>query len=64
MIHYERPEEGRGIEGENAVRFDRDLRYLRQRWGRWMDDDPSYNPNLSLANEALSLAWPPRRPLV
>jgi len=63
MIHYERPEEGRGTEGENAVRFDRDLRYLRQRWGRWMDDDPAYNPNLSLANEALSLAWPPRRSL-
>jgi glycosyltransferase involved in cell wall biosynthesis len=63
MIHYERPEDGRGADGANAVRFDRDIRYLHQRWGKWMEDDPSYNPNLTLADETLSLAWPPRRSL-
>jgi GT2 family glycosyltransferase len=61
MIHHERPEDGRAVEGANAIRFDRDIRYLHQRWGRWLEDDPSYNPNLSLAHESLSLAWPPRR---
>jgi O-antigen biosynthesis protein len=60
MIHHERPEDGRAVEGANAIRFDRDIRYLRQRWGKWLENDPGYNPNLSLAHESLSLAWPPR----
>jgi GT2 family glycosyltransferase len=61
MLHHELPEDGRAVEGANAIRFDRDIRYLRQRWGKWLEDDPSYNSNLSLAHESLSLAWPPRR---
>jgi GT2 family glycosyltransferase len=61
MIHHELPEDGRAVDGANAIRFDRDIRYLRQRWGKWIEDDPSYSPNLSLAHESLSLAWPPRR---
>ena len=61
MIHFELPEDGRAVDGANAIRFDRDIRYLRQRWGKWLENDPSYSPNLSLAHESLSLAWPPRR---
>jgi O-antigen biosynthesis protein len=61
MIHYERPEDSRGADGENAVRFDRDIRYLNQRWREWLQNDPAYNPNLSLAHETFLLAWPPRR---
>ena len=64
MIHFELPEDGRAVDGANAIRFDRDIRYLRRRWGKWIEDDPSYNPNLSLAHESLSLAWPPRRSYV
>jgi GT2 family glycosyltransferase len=63
LIHFERPEDSRGIEGENAVRFDRDIRMLTTSWNRWVTDDPAYNPNLSLAHESLPLAWPPRKPL-
>ena len=33
MIHFELPEDGRAVDGANAIRFDRDIRYLRQRWG-------------------------------
>jgi O-antigen biosynthesis protein len=61
MLHFEPPEDGRPIDGASAVRFDRDIRYLHQRWGKWIENDPSYNPNLSLAHESPSLAWPPRR---
>ena len=59
LIHHELPEDSRP-DGENAIRFDRDIRYLNQRWRRWVENDPAYNPNLSLAHEAFLLAWPPR----
>jgi GT2 family glycosyltransferase len=61
MLHHERPEDARPFDGENAVRFDRDIRYLQKRWSRWVEDDPAYNPNLSLAHESFPLGWPPRR---
>ena len=61
LIHFERPEDSRGMEGENVVRFDRDIRMLNSTWAAWMENDPSYNPNLSLAHETLPLAWPPRK---
>jgi hypothetical protein len=61
MLQYENPEETRGVEGRNAIRFDRDVRYLQRRWRRWVEDDPAYNPNLSLAHETFPLAWPPRK---
>ena len=61
LIHFERPEDSRAIEGENVVRFDRDIRMLHATWAAWIEDDPAYNPNLSLAHESLPLAWPPRR---
>jgi GT2 family glycosyltransferase len=63
VIHFERPEDSR-IDGENTVRFDRDIRRLHETWGAWVENDPSYNPNLSLAHESMPLAWPPRKTLV
>jgi len=62
LIHFENPEDSRGTDGENAVRFARDIRMLQSTWGRWLENDPSYNPNLSLAHESFPLGWPPRRP--
>jgi len=59
LIHHELPEDSRP-DGENAIRFDRDIRYLNQRWSHWVENDPAYNPNLSLAHEVFLLAWPPR----
>ena len=61
LIHFENPEDSRGTDGENAVRFDRDIRMLHSTWDEWVEHDPSYNPNLSLAHESFPLAWPPRR---
>jgi GT2 family glycosyltransferase len=61
LIHFESPDDGRGASGENGVRFDRDIRYLRERWSEVLEDDPAYNPNLSLAHETFPLAWPPRK---
>jgi glycosyltransferase involved in cell wall biosynthesis len=60
LIRHVHPDADRPLEGALAIRFDRDIRYLHQRWGRWVENDPAYSPNLSLAHESLSLAWPPR----
>ncbi|MGH9088372.1 MAG: glycosyltransferase [Acidimicrobiales bacterium] len=60
MLHFETREEARPTAGENAIRFARDIRYLQARWRAVLDRDPAYNPNLSLAHESASLAWPPR----
>jgi len=64
LIHFELPADTRATDGENAVRFDRDIRMLRSTWGSWIENDPAYNPNLSLAHETFPLAWPPRKTLV
>ena len=63
FLHFEDPEDSRGADGENAVRFDREIRMLNSTWARWAASDPGYNPNLSLAHESFPLAWPPRKPL-
>jgi glycosyltransferase involved in cell wall biosynthesis len=63
LIRHVSRDEGQPLEGANAVRFDRDIRYLHQRWGAWVENDPAYSPNLSLAHESISLAWPPRTSL-
>ncbi len=33
---------------------------MRERWGKLLDHDPAYNPNLTLEHEDWGLAWPPR----
>lgn len=60
LLHHESTDEGRGTDGENAVRFARDIRYLQERWRPLLDRDPAYNPNLSVAHETFPMAWPPR----
>lgn len=60
LFHLEPSDQSRGTEGENAIRFNNDIHYLHRRWGALLANDPAYNPNLSLAHETMSLAWPPR----
>jgi len=60
MTRYASPTEPRESEGENAIRFAREIRYLHTRWAPVLAVDPAYNPNLSLAHETVPLAWPPR----
>jgi glycosyltransferase involved in cell wall biosynthesis len=62
LIRHVSPDVDLPLAGALAIRFDRDIRYLHQRWERWIENDPAYNPNLSLENESISLAWPPRVP--
>ncbi|MHB8219260.1 MAG: glycosyltransferase family 2 protein [Acidimicrobiales bacterium] len=60
LTHYESPTSPRETDGENSVRFAREIRHLQTRWEDALARDPAYNPNLSLAHETWPLAWPPR----
>jgi len=35
---------------------------MRHTWGALLDNDPAYNPNLTLQHEDFALAFPPRAP--
>jgi hypothetical protein len=43
-----------------AELFVREADYMTQRWGSKLVSDPFYNPNLTLAGEDSTLAFPPR----
>ena len=49
-------------EGEKYL--DTEIHFLKQRWNNFLLHDPGYNPNLTLAHEDFSLAWPPRMSFV
>jgi GT2 family glycosyltransferase len=64
LIHHESISRGSDIEGERAPHFENEKRYMHDRWGALLRNDPAYNPNLSLIDEFLPLAWPPRVPRI
>ncbi|RZL92342.1 MAG: glycosyltransferase [Variovorax sp.] len=43
-------------------RHRQDAAYMHGRWGAALQNDPAYNPNLTLQVEDFSYAWPPRVP--
>ena len=62
LTHHESISRGLDTEGERAMRFAGEIRYMKQRWGLKLRNDPAYNPNLSLHYQNSPLAWPPRVP--
>ena len=60
LTHHESVSRGPDHEGANAVRLSHEGRYMHERWGVLLRNDPAYNPNLSLTREDFSLACPPR----
>jgi GT2 family glycosyltransferase len=59
--HYESASFGRHNSPERAPQFEREVNLMRSLWGAVLDNDPAYNPNLSLTNHpAYRLAFPPR----
>lgn len=60
LDHLESVSRGTDLEGANLRRFQREIATMEARWGETLARDPYYNPNLSLADENWSLAWPPR----
>ena len=60
FYHHESASRGAEDNPEKIERFQREVAYMRSKWGRLLDRDPAYNPNLSIEHEDFSLAFPPR----
>ena len=64
LYHYESASVGRHDSPERAEKFAEEARMMRDSWGSILDNDPFYNPNLSVKpGESYCLAFPPRRQL-
>jgi GT2 family glycosyltransferase len=55
LYHHESVSRGADHAPEKAARFNRELHYLKTRWGNYIDHDPAYSPNLTLMRENFSV---------
>jgi len=61
LYHHESKSRGRDdVNPEKAARFEREIAFMRERWASNLDNDPFYNPNLTVADTDGGLAFPPR----
>lgn len=60
LYHHESATRGYEDTPEKRCRFEKEIKYMQERWGESLYADPAYNPNLTLASEDFSFAWPPR----
>ena len=60
MIHHESISRGAEDNEEKVARFNREIQFMKKRWGAKLLSDPAYNPNLTIDHEDFSLASPPR----
>jgi glycosyltransferase involved in cell wall biosynthesis len=60
LYHNESASRGYEETPEKRERFAKECDYMRRRWGKLLENDPAYNPNLTLDREAFMLAFPPR----
>ena len=62
LVHAESASRGSDNRTDRRDRFEHELNLLRARWGEMLNNDPTYNPQLSRDNVPYSgLAWPPGR---
>lgn len=60
LFHHESASRGQEDTPEKQARSAGEVAYMKERWGDDLLNDPAYSPNLTLAYEDFSLAWPPR----
>ncbi|MGH7039619.1 MAG: glycosyltransferase family 2 protein [Stellaceae bacterium] len=60
LTHHESASRGSDLAPEHQPRFLRESAYMRARWDAILDRDPYFNPNLSLDDPTVTLAFPPR----
>lgn len=59
MYHHESATRGLEDTPEKKERFSKEVLYIKARWPL-IQEDYTYNPNLTLDHEDFGLAWPPR----
>ncbi|GAB2555858.1 hypothetical protein GCM10027065_28200 [Rhodanobacter koreensis] len=60
LYHHESASRGHEDTAEKRARFMSEVEFMKRRWGNQLECDPAYNPNLTLAGEPFTLAFPPR----
>ena len=60
LTHHESKSRGADDTKEGRNRFEREIQYMRARWGSLLDNDPFWNPNLSLHSGELGAGVPAR----
>ena len=60
LYHHESASRGYEDTPEKQMRFEQEVQFMKQCWGKQLLNDPAYSPNLTLDYEDFSLAWPPR----
>lgn len=60
LYHHESASRGLEDTPEKKQRFASEAKFIQQRWGKILQEDPAYSPNLTVDREDFSLGWPPR----
>ncbi len=60
LLHKESASRGYEDDPAKKARLAREAAKVSQKWAHWIEDDPCYNPNLSLLSDDFRVAWPPR----
>ena len=61
LYHYESISRGDDLSGEKLARFQKEAAFMRKRWGSALDEDPYWNPHLSLNSTFREIAKQSRR---
>ncbi len=56
LYHYESKSRGSEDRPEKLKRFQREIRFMDEKWGTQLENDPYYNPSLTLEKEDFSIA--------
>jgi len=62
LYHHESASRGTEDTPEKRQRFESEIRFMLEHWGSALQQDPAYNPNLTLSGAPFELAFPPRVP--
>lgn len=60
LYHHESISRGPEDTPEKIARFEKEITFMKEKWGEALVVDPYYSPNLTLDYEDFSMAWPPR----
>ncbi len=60
LYHHESVSRGTEDTPAKKARFQKEIDYMKRRWGQVLVNDPFYSLNLTLESDQYELAWPPR----